>query len=198
MNRLNEEGQRDAEDDSLMSPETRRYYRETFRPQHREMLLRINEVALSVLIWDAHASSSLHEARLSLRNRLRTEGFSAFFDEEAAEPLTGKHSESNQLVAQIAAVDLVVAIVGVADSPAGMAKFRRILAPLGGNVLIYIDKRLNLDPIDSNALKELQSRYSCVNTFSYPEDIETGSLIETVTRQVKRLREAKWILERRA
>ena len=78
MNRLNEEGQRDAEDDSLMSPETRRYYRETFRPQHREMLLRINEVALSVLIWDAHASSRytklgyLYEIDFALKGSARS------------------------------------------------------------------------------------------------------------------------------
>ena len=177
-----------------MSPEARAYYENHFLPRYRQILAEVERTPLVVLVWGpGPAFGDLHDKRLQILRELRLRHVTAIFSEEVDEdnPRIAASSKARE-IAQAIAADFIVVIQALPGSIGEAHDVGAFLTTLGSKVLVFVDETATAGYGFTGVLQELRILYGNVETFRYPDDINSCRLTGTVLSKVSVLRHAKW------
>ena len=154
----------------------------------------VAETPLTILVWGpGPQGGDLYNKRLQIRGQLRSIGIAALFSEEIN--VVGNYPElsakANEMCQALAA-DFIIVIQSSPGSTAEVHDFAGFIEDIGRKMLIFIDERAQDGYSFTGALRELKVRYNCVETFSYPKDIEECNLMQAVQDKVRMLQLTKW------
>ena len=171
----------------------------TFRRQiadkRHEVLDRIGKVPVAALVWGPAPTSPdpVAQARLRLRDELRSRGHLADFSEDLYDPALPLSNFAQQL-AQAEAYDVVFSIPGSFGAIAEIHDFARIPG-VSHKVIAFVDQ-IHLNGYSSQSLISAQTNASC-KVELYDSSKLPSCVVDLALDQVRRLQELLYVSGRR-
>ena len=170
-------------------------FRKQIAQKRIEVLERISKVPVAALVWGPTPTSAdpVAQARLSLRDALRSNGHLAEFSEDLYDSSLPQ-SNLVQQVAQAEVFDIVFSIPASFGSIGEIHDFARIPG-LSHKVIAFIDQ-MHLGSYSSQSLLATQTSASC-KVEVYDASKLPDSILKPALDQVRRLQELLYVSGRR-
>lgn len=175
------------------------YHDNVYLPKMEKTLKEIEQLPLSIVIWgpDSSGESILYEKRVQILNELRKKGFDAFFSEEVKVEEFDHLPQKTQEFVQAMAADLIIILRCSYGSVAEFHDFSDY-RKIAGKMYVFVDEQTKDSYSSQGAVEELNELYRKVESYKYPEDLKTCSLLAKILSLTRKIQHTKYRVETNA